>query len=93
MIDFKPVKDARLKPGDLWPLCSVSRATASSWLNGHAQPHPLHEDRIAKIIDGIRRAVKAGLLPVPHNVMRDERRQYIQDAIEKARSNRAVLTP
>jgi hypothetical protein len=85
MIDFQPVHDARLKPEDLRKLVSVSRVTCSQWLNGHSQPHHLLTDRVVKVIDGIKAALEAGLLPVPFHVVRRERGFYIENAIEKAK--------
>lgn len=81
MIDFTPVKNARLGPEDFRKLCGVTRVTCSNWLNGHAQPHHLLTDKVAKVVDDVRLAVEAGLLPVPFNVVRRERALYIQSAL------------
>lgn len=86
MIDFTPVHEARLGPEDLRKLCEVSRVTCSSWLNGHAQPHHLLTVRVQKVVDDIRAALDADLLPVPYHVVRRERALYIKNAIEKAKA-------
>lgn len=74
---FEIVKTARLQPSDLAKVLGVNRITASMWLNGHAKPHRLLEDRVANLLDQIQRAVEAGDLPVPHDVTRRERAHYI----------------
>jgi DNA-binding XRE family transcriptional regulator len=84
VIDFTPVKNASLRPHDLAQLVGVSRVTCSMWLNGHGQPHYLLTDKVQKIVDAVDRAVSAGLLPVPHSVMRRERGYYIKTAVEQA---------
>lgn len=83
-VDFAPVHEAQLGPADLAKLCAVSRVTASLWLNNHTQPHHLLTERVTKIVDGIKAAVDAGLLPVPHHVTRRERGLYVKTAIERA---------
>lgn len=83
-INFDPVRAAQLGGTDLCRLAGVGRVTASLWLNNHTQPHSLISDRVAEIVDGIKAAVDAGLLPVPHHVNRRERGLYIKTAIERA---------
>lgn len=86
MIDFTPVKEARLGPEDLRRLCDVSRVTCSNWLNGHAQPHRLLTGRVQKVVDDVQAAIDADLLPVPFHVLQRERALYIANAIEKVRA-------
>lgn len=83
-IDFTPVRHAQLGATDLCMLAGVGRVAASHWLNNHTQPHSLIAARVAKLVDDIATAVEAGLLPVPHHVMRRERGLYIKTAIERA---------
>lgn len=83
-IDFQPVHDAALKPGDMSKLTGVGRVSCSYWLNGHKQPHYLHRDKVQAVVDAIARATQSGLLPVPLNVMRRERAHYIRQALAKA---------
>lgn len=85
-LDFTPVKDAQLGATDLARLIRVSRVAASMWLNDRSQPHHLLTERVADVVDGIKAAVDAGLLPVPHHVSRRERGLYIQNAIAEATS-------
>ena len=80
---FEIAKEARLQPHDLAKLLKVSRITVSMWFNGHSNPHRLLESRVVKLLDGIRRAMDAGELPVPHDVTRRERGHYIQKVLEK----------
>lgn len=89
MIDFTPIWDAKLGPEDLRKLCVVSRVTCSNWLNGHSQPHSLLTARVTKVVDDVRAAVDAGLLPVPFHITRRERAFYIQNAIEQAQADTA----
>lgn len=81
MIDFTPVREAGLTPADLSKLVRVNRVSASQWMNNHKQPHHLLTDRVTEVIDAIIKAVEAGRLPVPHDVVRRERHLYIQRAI------------
>lgn len=83
MIDFTPVKAAKLGPEDLRKLCGTSRVACSMWLNNRSNPHVILQDRVQKVVDDIRRATEAGLLPVPFHVVRRERGLYIKQAIEK----------
>ena len=83
-IDFTPVRNAALKPGDLAMLVGVGRVSCSYWLNGHKQPHYLHRDKVQGVVDAIAKATQSGLLPVPMNTMRRERAHYIRQALAKA---------
>jgi molybdenum cofactor biosynthesis enzyme MoaA len=89
MVDFTPIRDAKLGPEDLRKLCGVSRVACSMWLNNHTQPHHLLTDRVQKVVDGVKAALDAGLLPVPFSVVRRERGFYIQQAVEKAAAQAA----
>ena len=89
MIDFTPIKSAKLGPEDLRRLCDVSRVTCSNWLNGHTHPHTLLTGRVLKVVDAVDAAVSLGLLPVPFRVMRRERAFYIQNALEQAQADTA----
>ena len=82
-IDFAPVRTAKLQPSDLAMLVGVGRVSCSYWLNGHKQPHYLHQDKVKGIVDGIAKATESGLLPVPISVMRRERAHYIRQALAK----------
>jgi glycerol-3-phosphate dehydrogenase len=44
-------------PSDVAKLLNVSRVTVSQWFNGHANPHPIHADRVRKLVDVLDRAV------------------------------------
>lgn len=87
MVDFTPVRHARLGPEDLRKLVGVNRATCSMWMNGHAQPHHLLTERVQKVVDDIQAALDAELLPVPFHIVRRERAFYIENALKKARAS------
>jgi transcriptional regulator with XRE-family HTH domain len=57
-------KRSGLTGSELGLLFGVSRATASSWINGRASPHRLHAEHIAYVQELIERAIKGGHLPL-----------------------------
>lgn len=86
MTDFTPIKDANLRPHDLAKLVGVGRVTASGWLNGRHQPHPILNERVQRVIDLVKASVDegaAGDLPVPATVPARERWAYVDAAIRK----------
>lgn len=76
--DFTILQTARLRTVDVAKLINVSRVTVSMWMNGHAQPHSLLHDRVRKFLDAVKKAMQAGLLPVPVDARRRERGFYVQ---------------
>lgn len=80
---FEIAKEARLRPHELAKILKVSRVTVSMWFNGHANPHRLLEERVAKVLDAIDSAMETGELPVPFDVSRRERGHYIQKVLDK----------
>lgn len=84
MIDFTPLKTARLGPADVSKVLEVSRVTVSGWFNGHTQPHHLLTRRVQRMVDSVNAAIVNGDLPIPHHVKRRERGFYIDTALAKA---------
>ena len=80
---FQTVRDAGLMPHEVARIIKVSRVTASMWLNGHTKPHRLLADKVAKFLDAVSSAVDAGDLPVPPDLKRKERAEYLTKTLVK----------
>jgi len=78
---FAAAKNAKLKTIDLAALLGVSRPTISMWLNGHAEPHHLHANKVVKILDAVRLALEAGDLPTPKGLSAPERLDYLRNVV------------
>ena len=79
---FACVREAALRPADLARVLRLNRVTVSMWLNGHTNPHRLLQVRVNKVLDAVKLAVKAGSLPVPHDISRRERAHYVGKALK-----------
>lgn len=82
-MNFGILKKAGLSPADFSKLVKVHRVTVSLWINGHNNPHALLSARVTKMLDGVRRAVDAGSLPLSFDIPRRERALHIQRAVGK----------
>jgi hypothetical protein len=81
--DANEMRDAGLTPQVLGRLLGISRVTASYWLNGHRQPHPLLRQRIVILLDGVRREVQIGALPPPVAMPLRQQSQIVEAALAK----------
>lgn len=78
---LKLLKQAGLTPAELSQLLKVSRVTASLWLNGHARPHHLLEERVERLLDVVEEAMAARELPLSIDIPRRERRVHLRRII------------
>lgn len=78
---FAPAKDAGLRQAELAQLAGVSRLTACYWMNGKAQPHPLHSEKVKSLLDRIDACVTNGSLPVSPRLKGSARMDKIMEAI------------
>lgn len=81
--DAKEMRDAGLTPQVLGRLIGISRVTASYWLNGHRQPHPLLRRKVVLLLDGVRREVQTGNLPPPVALPIRRQSQLVEAALAK----------
>lgn len=70
---FDILRKAGIHDGDFAEVTGVSRTTVSLWVNGHANPHRLHEKRIALVLAAVKSAVEAKDLPLKEVLKRDAR--------------------
>lgn len=80
---FESAKVAGLTPVDVARELGVSRVTASMWFNGHYEPMKFLRPHVQELLDAIGRAVEAGELPVPVDVTRRERAQYLSKVLRR----------
>ncbi len=83
MSKFESLKTAGITPGVLAKLVDVSRVTASQWMNGHANPHRLLDNRVNELLKRVDSAVARGLLPLASYPGRRQLYAAIQDALSK----------
>lgn len=81
MSDITEFKTAELMPHEVAKLVGVGRVPVSRWMNGHHAPHPLLQTRVDSVVDAVKLARQAGLLPVPNTVRRKDRWDYIQKVV------------
>lgn len=70
---FDILRRAGIHDGDFAAITNVSRTTVSLWVNGHANPHRLHEKRIALVLAAVKSAVESKDLPLKEALKRDVR--------------------
>ena len=75
------ITQAGLKPRHLQKFFKCSRIAASSWVNGHSQPHALLGKRVEVFSTAIQRAIGEGKLPVPEGLPFTESNTYVNDVI------------
>lgn len=76
---FTVIRDvAKLRPADFATLLGVSRVTCSLWFNGHANPHRLLRAKVDRLLAAGAAAVQDAQLPVPSNIERRNRTNYIK---------------
>jgi hypothetical protein len=81
--DAAEMRAAGLTPQVLGRLIGISRVTASYWLNGHRQPHPLLRRKVVLLLDGVRREVQIGSLPPPVALPVKKQGQLVEAALAK----------
>lgn len=83
MTPIETFKAAKLEPRHVAKLLKVSRVTASTWLNGHVEPHTLITPKLDKLAVLVQRAMEAGELPFPPGVARQDQVQYLTGVLRK----------
>lgn len=78
---FDVIRQAGLRANEVGRLLGVSRVTVSLWLNGHANPHRLHANKVNKVLDAMTAAVEAGELPAPKGLSAEDRAAHIRNVI------------
>lgn len=86
VLDFSPVRKARLTQGEFAKLVGVSRITANTWLspNRTVHPHRLLAPMVTLQLQRLAEALVVGDLPVPGTVTRTERDGYIRRVLAQA---------
>jgi DNA-binding XRE family transcriptional regulator len=82
---FEKAKAAGLTPQHAAAFIGVTRVTASTWFNGHAKPHVILADRVAKFTNAVERAVADGKLPAPVDLAGKAKARYILDTLRAIR--------
>jgi len=77
------IKQAGLQPRHLQKFFKCSRVTASSWVNGHTQPHSMVAPKVALFEAAVQRAVDDGKLPVPAALPFSEANTYVNDILRQ----------
>jgi len=80
---FDILRKAGIRDGEFAELASVSRTTVSLWMNGHANPHRLHEKRIATLLAAVKNAVDEKDLPHKDALPRDARMRKLAALLAK----------
>lgn len=81
MIDFTWLHDAGVRPRHIAALLKLNRGTVSGWINGRAQPHHFLVARVTRIMDALKAASDAGLLPPPKKLKGEEKTKYIKNVV------------
>ena len=76
------LKDAELGPTEVARLLNISRVTVSLWMNEHNRPHSLISSRVQLLLDVLRQARQEGLLPMPNDLSRRERRDALEAIVD-----------
>lgn len=82
-LDFSVVDQAAIRNTELATLLNVSRPTVIDWRAGRASPHRLHIDKISDFLDTLRRAVKAGKLPLDSTILQRERMHVLKRVLRQ----------
>lgn len=83
-MDFKKLRSrGRITPTDFHRLTGVSRVTCSQWFSDRKQPHPLHRDRIEKIVTALCKAIDVGELPISGKLPPAERAIRIKEIAKR----------
>lgn len=84
MSKIHALKKAGFRVTEVSKLMKVSRPTASNWYRGAHGPHVLVQRKLDKLVDATEKALEAGELPIPPNVVGTAARwNYINDVIAK----------
>jgi hypothetical protein len=71
-IDFSVFEKAGVRPRHLSKVLTVSRVTASNWLNGKSVPHTMIHDKVADVYARVAELIDSGDLPLPQNYPSNE---------------------
>lgn len=91
-LDFTPMETAGVTQTEFASILSVTRVTVNRWASG-VTPTPYLIKAATNLLDQLQAAVDADLLPgaltdlVPNRYNLEERRQIIDDALEKVRKD------
>ena len=77
------IEKAELKPRHLQKFFKCSRVAASSWVNGHTQPHAMIAPKVALFEAAVQRALDDGKLPAPDTLPFSEANTYINDTLRQ----------
>lgn len=75
------LKQAEIGVGEFAKLAGVSRVTASLWVNGHAEPHSLHKEKIDKLWVAISTACGDASLPLGGKVPKADRAAKLAEVV------------
>ena len=81
---FEIIRQAGILPGHFARFFGYKRGTVSMWVNGRAQPHNLHSDKVYGDLGIVARALKAKLLPVSVSAL-SGRFDAVSRALSKAK--------
>lgn len=84
MTDFtEALQTAGVKPRHLSRLMGVSRVTASNWIRGATQPHPLVSAQVDVLFRAVSTALEEGALPVSDKLPPEERSVKTLSTVKK----------
>lgn len=81
--DHEAMREVGLTPQVLGRLLGISRVTASYWLNGHRQPHPLLKRKVIKLLEAVALEVQSGRLPPGVGLPMRQQSQIVESALVK----------
>lgn len=79
---FAILKAAKVLPGYFARHFGFGRVSVSMWVNGRAEPHPLHRSAVLGALEKVKTAYDAGRLPLAGPVARKDAFLRFVDAIE-----------
>lgn len=80
--DFSIVKQAEIPTAHFARLCSVSRLSATLWLNGSTSPRGLYRTHVMARLKLIKNALDKGHLPLPRT-HRNERFRALVNVLKQ----------
>lgn len=78
-LDFSVVQEAGLRNAELARMTNVARSTPRYWILGISKPTGEAIPRVERVLNGLRRAVDAGVLPLPKGIKPSVRASRIDE--------------